>query len=334
MTGGWAAKELTEKGLKTLVLEAGRPIVPEQDYVEHVPPWEMQFRGMRDRRRQLEDQPIQSTCYACDEWSAKFFVSDKEHPYTTRPGKPFRWIRGRQVGGRSIVWGRQVYRWSDLGFRSQSARRNRDRLADPLRRCRALVRLRRGFHRHHGRGSGPPAIARQQVPSADGTELRGVGGPRRDCETFWRGARSDHRARGHSHSGPSRPRRLPLLRSMRERMHHAIVLQQRKCDPAGCREDRTDDAPTAQCGAQPQSSTPAREERPECASSTPGLALHWSFAPRRSFLCASALESVRILFNSSTPEFPNGLANSSGELGHNLMDHVKTGGAIGDHPRQ
>src|ERR1700731_3567721 len=116
MTGGWAAKELTEKGLKTLVLEAGRSIVPEEDYVEHVPPWEVKFRGMRDRHRQLEDQPIQSTCYACDEWSAKFFVSDKEHPYTTEPGKPFRWIRGRQVGGRSIMWGRQVYRWSDLDF--------------------------------------------------------------------------------------------------------------------------------------------------------------------------------------------------------------------------
>src|SRR5436189_4191626 len=61
-------------------------------------------------------QPIQSLCYACNEWSAKFFVSDKENPYTTEPGKPFRWIRGRQVGGRSILWGRQSYRWSDLDF--------------------------------------------------------------------------------------------------------------------------------------------------------------------------------------------------------------------------
>src|SRR5260370_31764090 len=83
ITGGWAAKELTEKGLKTLVLEAGRPIVPAQDYVEHVPPWEMKFRGLRDRRLQREDQPIQSLCYACDEWSSKFFISDKEHTYTT-----------------------------------------------------------------------------------------------------------------------------------------------------------------------------------------------------------------------------------------------------------
>src|SRR5206468_6874256 len=76
----------------------------------------MKFRGMGDRRRLREDQPIQSTCYACDEWSSKFFVSDTEHPYTTAPGKPFRWIRGRQVGGRSITWGRQSYRWSDLDF--------------------------------------------------------------------------------------------------------------------------------------------------------------------------------------------------------------------------
>ena len=116
MTGGWAAKELTEKGLRTLVLEAGRPISPDDDYVEHVPEWEMRFRGMGNRKKQLEDQPIQGTCYACDEWSAKFFVSDRENPYTTDPDKPFRWIRGRQVGGRSIMWGRQCYRWSDLDF--------------------------------------------------------------------------------------------------------------------------------------------------------------------------------------------------------------------------
>jgi len=60
MTGGWAAKELTEKGLKTLVLEAGRAIQPEQDYVEHVPPWEVKFRGMRDRRRIEEDSQFRA----------------------------------------------------------------------------------------------------------------------------------------------------------------------------------------------------------------------------------------------------------------------------------
>src|SRR2546427_13289475 len=76
----------------------------------------MQHGGMSDRQTLMEDQQIQSRCYACEEWSAKFFVSDRAYPYTAAPDKPFRWIRGRQVGGRSIMWGRQVYRWSDLDF--------------------------------------------------------------------------------------------------------------------------------------------------------------------------------------------------------------------------
>ncbi|HKN65420.1 MAG TPA: GMC family oxidoreductase, partial [Gemmatimonadaceae bacterium] len=116
MTGGWAAKELTEHGLDTLVLEAGRPIDPNRDYVEHVPEYQVRFRGLGDRKALERDQPMQKDCYACDEWSGKFFVNDRENPYTTPDGKPFRWIRGRQVGGRSIMWGRQVYRWSDLDF--------------------------------------------------------------------------------------------------------------------------------------------------------------------------------------------------------------------------
>ena len=120
ISGGWAAKELTERGLQTLVLEAGRPINPETDYVEHVPMWEMKFRGMGDRKQRSKEQPIQQQCYACDEMAYKFFVNDLENPYTTPPDKPFSWIRGRQVGGRSIMWGRQVYRWSDLDFEANA----------------------------------------------------------------------------------------------------------------------------------------------------------------------------------------------------------------------
>ena len=117
ITGGWAAKELTEKGLSVLVLEAGRTILPERDYVEHIPAWELKFRGWDNRAERMGTQPIQRECYyACDEYSNKFFVSDKENPYSTDPDKKFSWIRGRQVGGKSLTWGRQSYRWSDLDF--------------------------------------------------------------------------------------------------------------------------------------------------------------------------------------------------------------------------
>ncbi len=121
ITGGWAAKELTEKGLNTLILEAGRPITPEKDYVEHVPVWELKYRDWDDRKERQATQPIQRECYyACDEFSNKFFVKDSDNPYTSEPGKHFSWIKGRQVGGKSITWGRQSYRWSDLDFEANA----------------------------------------------------------------------------------------------------------------------------------------------------------------------------------------------------------------------
>src|SRR5260370_1772750 len=117
--GGWAAKELTEKGLNTLVLEAGRSIVPERDYVEHVPVYDLKFRGWDNRAERERTQHIQRECYyACDEYSNKFFVNDVDNPYTSAPGKHFYWIRGRQVCVKSITWGRPSYRWIYLDFQA------------------------------------------------------------------------------------------------------------------------------------------------------------------------------------------------------------------------
>src|SRR3954468_9844450 len=83
VSGGWAAKELTERGLRTLVLEAGGPVDPRTDYVEHVQPYEMHFRGRGDRKALARDYPVQRECYACDEVGHKFFVKDAENPYTS-----------------------------------------------------------------------------------------------------------------------------------------------------------------------------------------------------------------------------------------------------------
>src|SRR5260370_134718 len=110
-------KEFSEKGLNTLVREAGRSIVPERDYVEHVPVWELKYRGWDERAERQRTQPVQrEVYYACDEYSHKFFVNDQENPYSSDPGKKFSWIRRRQAGGKSITCGRQSYRWTALDF--------------------------------------------------------------------------------------------------------------------------------------------------------------------------------------------------------------------------
>ncbi|MGX5816838.1 GMC oxidoreductase [Chitinophaga lutea] len=118
ISGGWAAKELCEKGLKTLVLERGRNVEHIKDYTTaNLAPWEIKHRGWSTSQVQ-KDHPIQSRCYAFDEGTQHFWVNDLENPYNEI--KPFNWIRGYHVGGRSLMWGRQVYRWSDIDFEANA----------------------------------------------------------------------------------------------------------------------------------------------------------------------------------------------------------------------
>lgn len=114
ISGGWAAKEFCEKGLKTLVLERGRDVVHLKDYPTATKnPWEFTHRG-RLTEQATKDNPIAGRCYAFNETSQHFFVKDKEHPYIQE--KPFDWIRGYQVGGKSLLWARQTQRWSKYDF--------------------------------------------------------------------------------------------------------------------------------------------------------------------------------------------------------------------------
>ncbi len=116
ITGGWAAKELTERGLKVLMLDRGRMVEHGKDYTgEHMPPWQIPYRGKPLRDLYEKEYFVQSQCYAFDETTRHFWNNDQENPYDYDPGE-FNWIRTNVVGGRSLVWGRQVYRWSDLDF--------------------------------------------------------------------------------------------------------------------------------------------------------------------------------------------------------------------------
>lgn len=114
ISGGWAAKELTEKGLRTLVLERGRDVKHIKDYpTTNKYPWEFEHRGEVPLAIQKEN-PVVNRCYAFREDAMHFFVKDREHPYIQE--KPFDWIRGYQVGGKSLLWARQTQRWSDFDF--------------------------------------------------------------------------------------------------------------------------------------------------------------------------------------------------------------------------
>ncbi len=114
MSGGWAAKELTEKGLKTLLLERGRDVKHLVDYpTTNMYPWEFEHRNRLPEDIQAAN-PIASRCYVFKEDAMHFVVKDNEHPYVQE--KPFDWIRGYQVGGKSLLWARQTQRWSDFDF--------------------------------------------------------------------------------------------------------------------------------------------------------------------------------------------------------------------------
>ncbi len=114
-TGGWAAKRLTEAGMRVVMLEAGAKTTPQQ-FTEHLQPWQLPYLESKIPLRR--ERPIQSLCYACRESNHQWFVNDLENPYTQ--DQPFHWIRQRALGGRTLSWGRQSYRMSDLDFKAAS----------------------------------------------------------------------------------------------------------------------------------------------------------------------------------------------------------------------
>jgi choline dehydrogenase-like flavoprotein len=327
MTGGWAAKELTEKGLRTLVLEAGRPIDPAKDYVEHIPSWEMPFRGLRDRKKLEREQPIQSLCYACEETNSQFFVKDTEHPYTTEQGKPFRWIRGRQVGGRSIMWGRQSYRWSDLDFTANL--RDGVGVDWPIRYADLApwYDYVESFAGISGQTEGLPQLpdgkflppmqltciereARERLIKAFGPgRVLTIGRVAILTETH--GGRAACHYCGPCHRGCIT---LSYFSSVNATLPAAQKTGRLTLRPFSTVHSLSFDAKMRRISGVRVIDTQTRAEL--------------EFRATLIFLCASTLESARILLNSATPEFPDGLANSSGEVGHNLMDHIKGGGAV------
>jgi len=328
ITGGWAAKELTERGLDTLVLEAGRLIDPATDYTMTTQPWELPYRGRRDRARQARERPVQRECYACDEWSEQFFVRDDLNPYSTGEDKPFLWIRSRQVGGRSLVWGRQVYRWSDLDFGANE--RDGFGVDWPIRyaELEPWYDYVERFIGVSGRAEGLAQLPDSQfLPPMDlncaeqhvRESLQGHFGGER-LLTIGRCAilTADHGGRRACHFCGTCERGCTT---------HSYFSSQAATLPAAIATGRMTLRPESVVHSVIYDPATGRASGVRVIDAETHEALE--FFGRVVFMCASALESTRILLNSATERWPDGLANSSGQLGRNLMDHTMGGGADG-----
>lgn len=329
MTGGWAAKELTERGLRTLVLEAGRPIEPERDYREHVPVWEMPFRGLGDRRTIEARQAVQRHSVSFDELSHTFWCDDVDSPYTTPADKPFYWFRARQVGGKSIVWGRQVYRLSDLDFEANV----RDGIAvdwpiryrdiapwyDHVERFIGVSGQAEGLP-HLPDGPFQPPMAMNCVEEHVRERMSTRFGRERVL-TIGRVAVLTEPLNGRAachYCGPCQRGCITrsYFSSVNATLPAARATGRMTLRPFSIVRSVTYDPGTGRAGGVSVIDARTGAER--------------EFTGRVVFLCASALESARILLNSRSPTFPDGLANSSGQVGRNIMDHIKWGGASGE----
>lgn len=325
-SGGWVAKELAESGMEVLMLEAGPALVPSRDFTEHAWPYQVRYRGFGNQSRMLASQPVQSLCYACDEFSHQFFVDDNEHPYTFPEGKPFMWIRGRQVGGKTFCWARESYRYSDYEFKA--ARRDGYGEDWPF----SYAELEPYYDRVESyMGVSASLEGLPQMP--DGKFL-----PPMNLSCGDRLAKAAIEKEFGWRLMPDRVANLTVPHNGRPACHYCDQCQR------GCH--------TASYFNSPSVTLPAAAKTgrftllsdavvSDIVTDAEGMAKGVHYISRLTkahkearakviVIAAATLESTRILLNSRSRRFPNGIGNSSGVLGHYLMDHFTVEGAGGE----
>jgi len=326
ISGGWAAKELTEKGLKTLVLERGKNIEHVKDYVNaNKEAWDYPYRGTRTVQME-EDYPVLKRDYPLNEKNLDWWVKDSECPYTEV--KRFDWFRGYQVGGRSLLWGRQSYRFSDFDFEANA----KDGIATdwPVRYAEIAP-----WYDYAERFAGISGSIENLPQLPDGQFLPPM---EMTC------VEKDVAARIKSHYNNKRTMIIGRTANLTAPHEGRTNCQYRNKCWLGC--------PFGGYFSTQSSTLPA-------AMKTGNLTLRpWSivtkvlydkdtkratgvevldaqnnqtyvYKAKVIFLNASTLNSTWILMNSATDIWPEGLGSSSGQLGHNLMDHHLGVGASG-----
>lgn len=334
MSGGWAAKEFCEKGMKTFVIERGRNVEHGEDYIgENKDPWEMKFRDNVDPKLADEMYPIQQRCYAFKDSTKHFFADDVTHPYSKEGGTNFEWIKGFQVGGRSLLWHRQSYRWSAMDF--ESNKRDGNGVDWPIRyedlnkwydhveefvgvsgTTEGLPQLPDGVflppigfncaeEEFSGRIKGlyddrvliPGRCAHLTEPQPIHTDLgRGTCQSRNQCQ---RGCSLGAYFSSQSATLPAADR-TGNMTMITDSIVHSVIYDEETRKATGV---RVIDSKTNQ---------------------------HRTINARVIFMCASTLGTTQILLNSTSEYFKNGFANGSGAVGRYLMDHLCFAGATGE----
>jgi len=326
ISGGWAAKELTEKGLKTIMLERGKNIEHVKDYVNAVKgPWEFAHRGGRTQEM-IKDYPVLRRDYPLNEMNLDWWVNEKECPYTEV--KRFDWFRGYHVGGRSLLWGRQTYRWSDFDFEANAK---------------------------EGIGTDWPIRYKDIEPWYTYVEkFAGISGSKENLPQLpdshfmppmdMNVVEKDVAARIKQHYNNKRQMIIGRTANITQPIQERVNCQYRNKCWLGC--------PFGGYFSTQSSTLPAATKtgkltvRPwsivtkilydKDTKKAKGVEIldaetnkTYQYFAKVIFLNASTFNSAWILMNSATDIWPDGLGSSSGELGHNVMDHHLGVGASG-----
>lgn len=326
LTGGWAAKELTQKGLRTLVLERGRNVEHVSGYpTANWNPWEVPYRG-RDTRERIADYAVQSRNYAFSDATKQFYVKDADYPYTEQ--SPFWWIRGYQVGGKSLIWGRQTYRWSDLDFTANA--RDGHGVDWPIR-YKDLA----PWYSYVERYVGITGQA-EHIPHLPDSEF--LPPFEMNCVEKWMKGKVESQFPG---------RRMSIGRAAHLTVAHrgrglcqSRSLCERGCPYGGYFSSVSSTIPDAQktgkltletdsvvtevlFDAYKQRANGVRVLNTKTNQTT-------DYFARVVFLNAGTLNTTWLLLNSTSARFPTGFGNDSDVLGRHLMDHQKNVGATAD----
>ncbi|MCB0688002.1 MAG: GMC family oxidoreductase, partial [Saprospiraceae bacterium] len=320
-------KELCEKGLRTLVIERGKKLDHVGGYTTaSMAPWEFEHRG-KITEEDRKDFPVQSNVYAFNEGTRHLWVKDTEYPYqSVADGPEYRWIRGYQEGGRSIMWGRQCYRWSDLDFTANA--RDGIEIDWPIRYrdIAPWYSYVEKFVGISGQAEGIPHLP-------DGEFL----------PPYEMNCVETHVKQAIESKYPDRKMTIGRVANLTIPHNGRGQCQRRNLCYRGC--------PYGAYFSSQSSTLPAAQKTGNLTLLTDTVAAELLYDKETQrvtgvrvlntksgqdslykasviFLCASTLNSTWLLLNSSNNEFPEGLANSSGALGHYLMDHQYRAGAM------